>query len=117
MSEHKTQQNQEITNVQAEITDQAPDPRDAGRRQFINQALAVSAGAALSGFFPHLKAAPLQGAGAKCAPIFGKELVNPGEIPSGPDGILHAVLRVHGEDRLISYLDVNGTNPQVPPSL
>jgi FtsP/CotA-like multicopper oxidase with cupredoxin domain len=115
MPEQKMQQNQEITNMQAETTEQIPDPRDAGRRQFVNQALAVSAGVAFSGFFPHLKAAPLQGAGAKCAPIFGKELVNPGEIPSGPDGILHAVLRVHGEDRLVSYLDVNGANPNDPP--
>jgi hypothetical protein len=65
MSEHKTQQNPEMTNVQAEITDQAPDPQDSSRRQFINQALAVSAGVAFSGFFPHLKAAPVQGAGAK----------------------------------------------------
>lgn len=92
-------------------------PTDPSRRQFVNQALAVSAGAALSGLVPHLKSAPLKPflltplQGAACTVAIGQELKNPGqisaEIPSGDHNILQAVLRVHAEERLVSYLDVN----------
>ncbi|HEY6250270.1 MAG TPA: multicopper oxidase domain-containing protein [Candidatus Angelobacter sp.] len=96
-------------------------PTDPSRRQFMNQALAVSAGVALSGLVPHLKSAPLAPAslspiplqGAGCTVVIGQELQNPGQItPQSSQGdhkLLQAVLRVHGEDRQVSYLDVNGT--------
>lgn len=103
-------------------------PTDPSRRQFMNQALAVSAGVALSGLVPHLKSAPLSPAplsptllqGAGCTVVLGQELANPGHITSqetvGDHKILHAVLRIHAEDRLVSYLDVNSapTPPNTP---
>lgn len=80
-------------------------PQGLNRRQFINQSLAVSAGVALSGFFPHLKALPIQGA-ASCSPVSGQKFENPGKIEADKDGLLQAVIRVIGEDRQVSYLDV-----------
>ena len=119
MAEHKTIPSEKGTGTQAEETCCQHHLQDPGRRQFINQAACISAGMALSGLLPHhVQAALLQG--AKCTPILGKELVNPGEIPSGSDGILHAVMRVHAEDRLVSYLDVNSgaaNPPPVPPAV
>jgi FtsP/CotA-like multicopper oxidase with cupredoxin domain len=83
------------------------------RRQFINQTVAVSAGVALTGFFPHLKALPLQG-GNTCKPILGRPFENPGEITSGPNGVLQAVMRVIAEDRQVNYLDVFTGTSQTP---
>jgi FtsP/CotA-like multicopper oxidase with cupredoxin domain len=98
---------QEPTN---EVLNQQPDTKEPDngitRRQFINQTLAVSTGVALTGFFPHLKAYPVQE--SSCKPIYGTPLLNPGEITSGPNGILQAVMRVIGEDRQVNYLDVLG---------
>lgn len=100
-------------------------PTDPSRRQFMNQALAVSAGVALSGLVPHLKSAPLKPAtltplqGAGCPVEIGQELENPGQIPpKGKEGedLVQAVLRVHAEDRKVSYLDVNGTPPTNAPA-
>ena len=88
---------------------------DPGRRQFVGQALAASAAVALSRMVPELKAepsaAPLP---ATCPPVSGQELVNPGEITSGANGVLQAVMRVHAEQRQVSYMDVigNAKNPQ-----
>lgn len=93
-------------------------PTDPSRRHFMNQALALSAGVALSGLVPHLKSAPLPA--AACTPVYGQELQNPGQItPQIKDkdhSILQAVLRVHGENRQVSYLDVNGTPPTNAPA-
>ncbi len=111
----------------AHVTD---NPQDPGRRQFINQALVVSGGIAMSSLLPRslnalpveanaasaeVNALPAEAAAAACTPILGKELVNPGVIPSGKDGILHAVVRLRAEDRLVSYLDVNSPNPPTTP--
>jgi len=102
MVEKNVVESAKMTDTQMENLSGEDDPRDAGRRQFLNQALAASAGVALSGLFTHLEAAPLPGAPQQCTPVYNQELVNPGEIPAGSDGFLHAVLRVHGEDRLVS---------------
>lgn len=114
MSEKNVVESARMTDSQAEKVLYEDDPQDASRRQFLNQALAASAGVALSGLFPHLEAATIPNASQQCTPIYNQELVNPGEIPAGPDGVLHGVIRVHGEDRLVSYLDVNGSNPNTP---
>src|SRR5947209_9641291 len=101
------------TGTQAERTRHEYKLQDPARRQFINQALSISAGIALSGLVPdQVKAALVQG--ARCTPVLGKELLNPGEIHRGSDGILHAVMRLHAEDRLVSCLDVNTTG--TPPT-
>ncbi len=109
----------------------ADDPQNPGRRQFINQALVVSGGIAMSGLIPvalnalsvepdavsaEVSALAAAAATAACTPVFGQELANPGVIPSGSDGVLHAVMRLHSEDRLVSYLDVNSTAPTPPPA-
>jgi len=120
----------EENNSTEKTAQSADDPQDPGRRQFINQALVVSGGLAMSSLLPRpLNALPVEPnaasaevsalqaqAAAACTPVFGKELVNPGVIPSGSDGVLHAVLRLHAEDRLVSYLDVNSTAPTPPPA-
>src|SRR5216684_810590 len=107
----------ENESTQTETSHSAENPQDPGRRQFINQALAVSGGIALSGLIPYeVKALASQVTPPSCTPILGTELMNPGEIPSGADGVLHSVLRVHAEDRLVSYLDVNVPNPPNPPN-
>lgn len=87
-------------------------PGDASRREFVQQALLVTAGAALTGFIPQLKTVLAEG--AACTPNVGLEVTNPGEIRSGSNGLLQAVLRVRGENRQVSYLDVIGqpSNPQ-----
>src|SRR5437016_6418208 len=107
MAEHKNPEIHEAVSARG--------PQDPGRRKFVGQALAVSAGVALSGFFPHLKAAPLQSSKPACVPVLGKELENPGEIKSGANGLLQAVVRVHAEKRQVSYMDVishpNKPNP------
>lgn len=68
--------------------------KDLSRRKFLNQAMTISAGAAISNIFPHLKAAQDQFGSMSmdytttsepisyisCAPILGRELTNPGEI-------------------------------------
>lgn len=107
----------ENQSTQTETSHSAENPQDPGRRQFINQALAVSGGIALSGLIPYeVKALASQVTPPSCTPILGTELMNPGEIPSGADGVLHSVLRVHAEDRLVSYLDVNVPNLPNPPN-
>src|SRR5215510_8888831 len=90
------------------------EPEDPSRRQFVGQALAASAAVALSGLIPEMKAALPPTPPAACTPVIGQELVNPGEITTGSGGVLQAVLRVHGEQRQVSYMDVigNPTNPQ-----
>jgi FtsP/CotA-like multicopper oxidase with cupredoxin domain len=123
----------EETNSPEKTAQSADDPQDPGRRQFINQALVVSGGIAMSGLIPRslsalpvdanafsaeMNALPAEAASAACTAVLGKELVNPGVIPSGSDGVLHAVLRLHAEDRLVSYLDVNSPNPPtIPPAV
>ena len=58
-------------------------PTSYDRRRFLNQALAASAGIAMSGLMPHLKAAPLPSlAGCSPSPLAPNELLNPGEITS-----------------------------------
>ena len=78
------------------------DPNSGGRRRFINQALAASAGIAISRFLPHLKTASVY-ASSGCAPspLPPNELVNPGEIVSNGKGVLQSVLVVKGEERTV----------------
>src|SRR5258707_7013525 len=78
------------------------DPNSGGRRRFINQALAASAGIAISRFLPHLKTASVY-ASSGCAPspFPPNELVNPGEIVSNGKGVLQSVLVVKGEERTV----------------
>jgi FtsP/CotA-like multicopper oxidase with cupredoxin domain len=99
----------ENKSLQAKTT--VADLEDPGRRQFVGQALAASAAVALSGLIPEMKAAPPPPA---CTPVLGQELVNPGEIKSDANGLLQAVLRVHGEQRQVSYMDVISTSPPQP---
>ncbi|HET6842264.1 MAG TPA: hypothetical protein VFK06_11370, partial [Candidatus Angelobacter sp.] len=100
--------------IQTEPSPSGDNPQDPGRRKFINQALAVSSGIALSGLIPRIEAMAQTVAPSDSATL-QQELLNPGEIASGEDGILHAVVRLHAEDRLVSYLDVNIPNPLPPP--
>lgn len=80
-------------------------PTSYDRRRFLNQALAASAGIAMSGLLPHLKAAPLAPAAppAGCIPsnlLAPNELLNPGEITS-VGTTLKSVLVVHDEKRTV----------------
>jgi FtsP/CotA-like multicopper oxidase with cupredoxin domain len=81
-------------------------PTRYDRRRFLNQALAASAGIAMSRLVPHLKAAPLKAApllpvpGCTPSPLAANELVNPGEITS-VGTILRSVLVVKDEQRKV----------------
>jgi hypothetical protein len=77
-------------------------PESGERRRFINQALAASAGIAISRIFPHLKTASVY-ASSGCAPstLPPNELVNPGEIVSNSKGVLQSVMVVKGEERTV----------------
>lgn len=97
-------------------------PREAthdSRRGFLSRALAS---VTLSRFFAR-RAAEAQTSGRACLvqcfdnPLkpgvnCGLELVNPPEIASGSDGMLHAILRVHREDRSVPSLDTTTTPPR-----
>src|SRR5215510_4366923 len=76
-------------------------PTSYDRRRFLNQALAASAGIAMSGLVPHLKAVPLLPlAGCPPSPLAPNELHNPGEITS-VGTTLRSVLVVHDEKRTV----------------
>ncbi len=71
------------------------------RRRFLNQALAASAGIAVSGWLPHVKAAPLLPmAACSPSPLATNELLNPGEITS-VGTTLRSVLVVQDEKRTV----------------
>jgi FtsP/CotA-like multicopper oxidase with cupredoxin domain len=123
MAEHTSVPAAKETSTSEETPHGADNPQDPGRRQFINQALVVSGGVAMSSLLPRplhaipaeANTVPVEAALASCTPTVGAELVNPGVIHSGGDGVLHAVLRLHAEDRVVSYLDVNSSSPNPPP--
>ena len=96
----------------AETAQYEDNPANPGRRRFVSQALMVSAGVAIAGMFPDLKAAAMQ-VKPPCSPVLGQELVNPGQITTTTptSNLLQAVLRVHGEDRLVSYIDTTLSTP------
>jgi len=74
-------------------------PTSSDRRRFLNQALAVSAGIAISRLMPHLHALPMP-PGCSPSPLSPNELVNPGEITS-VGTTLQSVLVVHDEKRTV----------------
>ena len=89
------------------------------RRGFLNRAVA----SAVLGRLLARRAAEAQTSGRACLvqcledPVkpgtnCGLELVNPPEIASGGDGMLHAILRVHKEDRSVPSLDTTTTPPR-----
>src|SRR5258708_25509509 len=85
----------ENESTQTETSHSAENPQHPGRRQFINQALAVSGGIALSGLIPYeVKALASQVTPPSSTPMLGTELPNPREIPTGADGLLTPQLRV-----------------------
>lgn len=71
-----------------------------GRRRFLSQALAASAGLAMAGWVPRLKASPLAAGCAPPNPLPTNELVNPGQITS-VGAKLQSVLVVRDEQRTI----------------
>ncbi len=76
-------------------------PTSYDRRRFLNQALAASAGIAVSGWLPHVKAAPLLPmAACSPSPLAPNELLNPGEITS-IGTTLRSVLVVQDEKRTV----------------
>jgi FtsP/CotA-like multicopper oxidase with cupredoxin domain len=77
-------------------------PTSSDRRRFLNQALAASAGVAISRLMPHLYALPLP-PGCTPSPLAANELVNPGEITS-VGTTLRSVLVVHDEKRTVPTL-------------
>jgi hypothetical protein len=77
-------------------------PTSSDRRRFLNQALAASAGVAISRLMPHLYALPLP-PGCSPSPLAANELVNPGEITS-VGTTLRSVLVVHDEKRTVPTL-------------
>jgi len=91
-----------INKKEEEAIQNHQDPKSGGRRQFMNQALAASAGIAISRFLPYLKTAPVY-ASSGCAPtpLPPNELVNPGEIVSNSAGVLQSVMVVKGEERTV----------------
>ncbi len=97
--------------VLAETALYQDNPANPGRRRFVSQALMISAGVAIAGMFPDLKAAAAAMQTTTCTPVLGNELANPGEIVSNSAGLLQSVLRVHGEDRMVSYLDATLSTP------
>ena len=74
-------------------------PTSYDRRRFLNQALAASAGIAISRLMPHLYALPLP-PGCSPSPLAANELLNPGEIPS-VGTTLRSVLVVQDEKRTV----------------
>lgn len=90
------------TKKETQLEKTQENPQSYERRRFLNQALAASAGIAMSGLLPHLKAAPLSPP-AGCIPanlLSPNELLNPGEITS-VGTTLHSVLVVHDEKRTV----------------
>lgn len=88
----------------------APDDEDAPRlittrRGFLGMTLAAGSGALLWPVWAPL--AEAQVAGAFCAAVTGKELVNPGEIPSS-GGVLKGLIDLKVEQRNITYYQANG---------
>jgi FtsP/CotA-like multicopper oxidase with cupredoxin domain len=77
-------------------------PMNYNRRRFLNQALAASAGVAISRLMPHLYALPLP-PGCSPSPLAANELLNPGEITS-VGTTLRSVLVVHDESRTVPTL-------------
>ena len=77
-------------------------PTGYDRRRFLNQALAASAGIAISRLMPHLHASPLAPLPPGCSPspLAPNELLNPGEITS-VGTTLRSVLVVHDEKRTV----------------
>src|SRR6476660_4906994 len=77
-------------------------PTGCDRRRFLNQALAASAGIAISRLMPHLYAYPLAPLPPGCSPspLAPNELLNPGEITS-VGTTLRSVLVVHDEKRTV----------------
>jgi len=76
-------------------------PASYDRRRFLNQALAASAGIAVSGWLPRVKAAPmLPMAACSPSPLAPNELLNPGEITS-VGTTLRSVLVVQDEQRTV----------------
>ncbi len=76
-----------------------PDPENGGRRRFMNQTLAASAGIAVSRFLP-FNVPSLYASAAPC-PTSPNELVNPGEIPSNGQGLLQSVVVAKNEERTV----------------
>src|SRR6266849_2152915 len=108
------------TNLQ-EIFRENPDfksglPEGLSRRNFMGQALAASAGIAISSAFPGLAEAAMQ-TGPACIQCnnppssstpgknCGLELNNPPEIVRGADGTLHGVLVAQSEERKVYTYD------------
>lgn len=83
----------------------------ANRRDFIRLALAAGSGVALWPFLSPLEA---QVAGAFCAGITGKELVNPGEIV-GSGGFLRGLIDLGVEARSVTYYQPS-TVQKTPPA-
>lgn len=77
-------------------------PTSSDRRRFLNQALAASAGIAISRLMPHLHAIPLAPLPPGCSPspLAPNELLNPGEITS-VGTTLRSVVVVHDEKRTV----------------
>src|SRR5689334_9346479 len=75
-------------------------PTSYDRRRFLNQALAASAGIAVSGWLPHVKATPLLSMACSPSPLAANELLNPGEITS-VGTTLRSVLVVKNENRTV----------------
>jgi FtsP/CotA-like multicopper oxidase with cupredoxin domain len=76
------------------------------RRDFLGLSLAAGSGALLWPIFAPL--AHAQRAGVFCAPVTGKDLVNPGEIVRDASGFLRGVINLHVEKRSITYYQGNG---------
>jgi FtsP/CotA-like multicopper oxidase with cupredoxin domain len=107
------------------IADKLQGLKSRSRRQFVNQALTISAGVAFSGFVPRLKAElmmqqpPCPGP-AGCTTPAKNELCNPPEIGADSSGLLQATLQVKdeirtvpgytGNYRLRAYLGYKGHN-------
>src|SRR5215470_13043739 len=90
------------TKKETHIEKKQDNPTSYDRRRFLNQALAASAGIAMSGLVPHLKAAPLAPVPGCIPPnlLAPNELVNPGEITS-VGTVLRSVLVVKDEKRTV----------------
>jgi FtsP/CotA-like multicopper oxidase with cupredoxin domain len=91
-------------------SDEARASTGANRREFLHWAFAATSTFAFSSLISKTDAAESNCSLApNCKAVVGAELTNPGEIQSGADHVLKALVDIRGRDRTITYYNGNNT--------
>jgi FtsP/CotA-like multicopper oxidase with cupredoxin domain len=91
-------------------SDEARASTGANRREFLHWAFAATSTFAFSSLISKTAGAESNCSLAPgCKAVVGAELTNPGEIQSGADHVLKALVDIRGRDRTITYYNGNNT--------